>query len=743
MPNADGSVVIATDLDNKTLEKKLSKLTKDIEKLEGSISDSEAKKSPLVQQAEALRARIKAARAEAAQYQKEWMSGVAGADQKQSQAITRAQQLEAEHAGVAAQIDKIDAKLLPAYEKLEGAKQEAGGLAKQLSESSRHSGALDAATKKAQKSMQRLSLRMREVLRSALIFTLISQSLAAFRNWMGKVITANDEASAAVARLKGALLTMVQPLLSVVIPAFVMLVNLLTQLVSIVAQVLAALFGTTLNGAAESAEALNAETEALEGVGSAAKKAGKSLASFDEINKLSSGATGGGGGGGASSGIAPDFSGIEEIAGDRLKNILALVKAIGAGLLAWRIGQALGLGMKEILALFVAIMGAITMVENLFDAWVNSVSWSNLAGALAGLALLAGGLYIAFGSVAAGISLIVGGIALLVTAFHDAYQNGWNLQNLFMSVAGILAAGLGISVLTGSWIPLLIAGIASIVLAVTTAMGQGQVLLQGLQMMLQGFLDFFKGIFTGDITMAISGIQLLCDGLNLAIFAILESLRLALIRFLDWLDEQTNGRLSGIIEAAKGFFNAFFRFVQTGVSSIVGGIKQILSGLIEFIAGVFTGDWNKAWNGIATMFKGIWNMIVGVVEGAINLLIDGVNALIRTFNRAFAVMRALTGFPPVLNTFDYVQLPRLAQGAVIPPNREFLAVLGDQKSGTNIEAPLATIEEAVENVLNRRGGAGGGEQTIILECDKVQFAKLVYKLNQSESKRHGVSLVGV
>ena len=639
-----------------------------------------------------------------------------------------------------AQIDKIDAKLLPAYEKLEGAKQEAGGLAKQLSESSRHSGALDAATKKAQKSMQKLSLRMREVLRSALIFTLISQSLAAFRNWMGKVITANDEASAAVARLKGALLTMVQPLLSVVIPAFVMLVNLLTQLVSIVAQVLAALFGTTLKGAAESAEALNAETEALEGVGGAAKKAGKSLASFDEINKLSSGSSGGGG---ASSGIAPDFSGIEEIAGDRLKNILALVKAIGAGLLAWRIGKALGLGLKEILALFVAIMGAITMVENLFDAWTNGVSWKNLAGALAGLALLAGGLYIAFGSVAAGISLIVGGIALLITAFRDAYLNGWNLQNLFMGIAGILAAGLGISLLTGTWFPLLIAGIASILLAVTTAMGQGGVLLQGLQMMLQGFLDFFKGIFTGDITMAIGGIQLLCDGLNLAIFAILESLKLLLISFLDWLDEQTNGRLSGIIEVAKGFINAFFTFLQTGTSSLVEGIKQILTGLMEFITGVFTADWDKAWRGIATMFKGIWNMIVGVVEGAINLLIDGINFLIRSFNSAFGVMRALTGFPPILNTLDYVELPRLAQGAVIPPNREFLAVLGDQKSGTNIEAPLSTIEEALTNVLNRRGGTGDGGQAIILECDKVQFGKLIYKLNQSESKRHGVSLVGV
>lgn len=740
MPNADGSVVIATDLDNKTTEKKLHKLTKDIEKLESTISDSEAKKSPLVQQAEALQSKIKAARAEAAQFHKEWVAGVAGADQKESGALARAQQLETEHAGVVAQIDKIDAKLLPAYEKLEGAKQEAGGLAKQLSESSRHSGALDAATKKAQKSMQRLSLRMREVLRSALIFTLISQSLAAFRRWMGRVISANDEASASVARLKGALLTMVQPLLSVVIPAFITLVNLLTQLVSIVAQVLASLFGTTLDGAAASAEALNAETEALEGVGGAAKKAGKSLASFDEINKLSSGSSGGGG---ASSGIAPDFSGITAMADEQLKNILALVKAIGAGLLAWRIGKALGLGMKEILALFVAIMGAITMIENLFDAWTNGVSWKNLAGALAGLALLAGGLYIAFGSVAAGISLIVGGIAMLVTAFRDAYQNGWNLQNLFMSIAGILAAGAGIAVLTGSWIPLLIAGIASILLAVTTAMGQGEVLLQGLQMMLQGFLDFFKGIFTGDITMAIGGIQLLCQGLNMAIGAVLESLRLLIISFLDWLDEQTNGRLSGLIEVAKGFFNSFFEFVQTGATSLVQGLQEILTGLLEFITGVFTADWDKAWRGIATMFKGIWNMIVGVVEGAINLLIDGINFLIRSFNKAFGVMRALTGYPPILNTFDYVELPRLAQGAVIPPNREFLAVLGDQKSGTNIEAPLSTIEEALTNVLNRRGGTGGGEQTIILECDKVQFAKLVYKLNQSETKRHGVSLVGV
>ena len=46
-----------------------------------------------------------------------------------------------------------------------------------------------------------------------------------------------------------------------------------------------------------------------------------------------------------------------------------------------------------------------------------------------------------------------------------------------------------------------------------------------------------------------------------------------------------------------------------------------------------------------------------------------------------------------------INIPRLAQGAVIPPNQEFLAVLGDQSNGTNVEAPLSTIQDAVALVL--------------------------------------------
>ena len=109
--------------------------------------------------------------------------------------------------------------------------------------------------------------------------------------------------------MKGALLTLAQPLLNVIIPAFTAFVNVLARIVSAIASVVSALFGTTVEASAEAAENLYNEANAVEGVGSAAKKASKSLASFDEINQLSGSeaSAGGGGGGGASEGIKPIF----------------------------------------------------------------------------------------------------------------------------------------------------------------------------------------------------------------------------------------------------------------------------------------------------------------------------------------------------------------------------------------------------------------------------------------------------
>ena len=90
-----------------------------------------------------------------------------------------------------------------------------------------------------------------------------------------------------------------------------------------------------------------------------------------------------------------------------------------------------------------------------------------------------------------------------------------------------------------------------------------------------------------------------------------------------------------------------------------------------------------------------------------------------------------------------VSLPRLASGAVIPPNREFMAVLGDQKSGTNIETPLATMVQAFKQAINETGGMGGRQITVVMQLDHRELGRAVYNLNNEETQRVGVKLAGV
>lgn len=88
------------------------------------------------------------------------------------------------------------------------------------------------------------------------------------------------------------------------------------------------------------------------------------------------------------------------------------------------------------------------------------------------------------------------------------------------------------------------------------------------------------------------------------------------------------------------------------------------------------------------------------------------------------------------------QIPKLADGAVIAPNKPFLAMLGDQTSGTNIETPLSTMKQAFDESLNERGGvSSGGTLYATLQVDGVTFARLVAPYMDRENVRRGVTLV--
>lgn len=81
------------------------------------------------------------------------------------------------------------------------------------------------------------------------------------------------------------------------------------------------------------------------------------------------------------------------------------------------------------------------------------------------------------------------------------------------------------------------------------------------------------------------------------------------------------------ISAVVGSIGDIIGTVIAIISDVIGGIIKSLGGLLDFLTGVFTGDWEKAWNGIEDFFGGIWDAIWGIVKGTVNLIIDGLNLL--------------------------------------------------------------------------------------------------------------------
>ena len=135
-----------------------------------------------------------------------------------------------------------------------------------------------------------------------------------------------------------------------------------------------------------------------------------------------------------------------------------------------------------------------------------------------------------------------------------------------------------------------------------------------------------------------------------------------------------------------------------------------------------------------------WSM--GVAAAAIVAGIAAITVSIKAAEaRAKTSMSSMsTGMPTgASNRSTSYQIPKLAKGAVIPPNREFLAILGDQTTGTNVEAPLSTIEQALENVMARRGSYGSG--VAVLEIDGREFARILVPYVNGENVRSGMQLI--
>ncbi len=181
-------------------------------------------------------------------------------------------------------------------------------------------------------------------------------------------------------------------------------------------------------------------------------------------------------------------------------------------------------------------------------------------------------------------------------------------------------------------------------------------------------------------------------------------------------------------------------FSQKVAVKLKKSFTDMKNGLVNFFKGI-PDKLKTLLNGAVTVAKKPINMIIGfinkmisAVESMMNTIVNALNSLsFKVPDWVYGIGGKTFGFNIPQQTYN--KIPYLAQGAVIPPNHQFLAVLGDQTSGTNVEAPLATIEDAVQNVLDRNGRIG--DITIRFEGSLAELGRLLKPVIDAENSRIG------
>ncbi len=697
---ADGSIIIDTHIDNKEAQKELASLKKSMQKLSGSLEAKKSQQSAIAQEMhqadaaiEETHQNIKRLEAELKTLQGVDLKNVSsgeylGAQLKipEVQAELERQRAVLEQQGqaadkVAARYDKVSGEVSQITAELEKATDRAGYLAQQVTGVGR--GARQAAkdTGRASREMRKFRRRIIELTKSALLFSVLTKALTVMRNWLGKTVASSEEASAAISALKGSLQGLAAPILNAVIPALIKVVQFLTQIISLIGRGVSALFGMTNKQALESAKNLNEQQEALEGVGGAASDAEKQLASFDEINKLTE--PGGGGGGGADN-LAPTFEEVE--------------------LPEWLEGTANKLA------------DALDRLRTVWDKFKKNPAVQYVFDAIKSF------------------------LKSVAKTSIDGVTNSINVLSSLMEFIDALTTGDPVYIL--DTMLRLLGDIAYLLADPALDLAEWVLSLFGVEVDLEKWWnDKVKPWFTAE-----KHFRLWSDAK--------KGWENGWNDIREWWDN------SGLVKwwrddvkpwFTKARWQQLLQEAKTGVSDGWSEFKTWWNSTIS-------EWWN---NNVAVWFtREKWSSVMGGIKEAFrNSFTDAANAAIGVLNRMIAWINDRLKFNvpqlkwtnPFTGNIDTLweareitiarlpDIPYLAQGAVIPPNREFMAVLGDQKSGTNIETPLSTMVQAFRQALNERGG---GSRTIVLELDRRELGRVTFDVYNEEADRVGVVLGG-
>ena len=562
------------------------------------------------------------------------------------------------------------------------------------------------------KAVGQLGRRLAGIVSGALVFNLISSALRSVVNVMGTTIAKTNGVSTALGKLKGAAATAAAGLASALSPAIIGLLNLLTSLINGFLRLLSLLTGKSISSMKQTAKGINAVGSAAGSTSKQADKAKRSLAGFDEIERLDAKTGSSGGANYNFDHIASPLGGIT----DKLKNFWSTFQTLLApSVAAWS--------------------AAWEQIRNAASAVWPEVQQAALAFWNEGLSPL---LTYLSGTFAPGV----------INAFSEAFAPivGGVASTAIYVLADLFtwACGIGTDAINGVLIPaldLLLQIWQDLMSGIKTAWDTyGQPLMDGVILAFQNLEDLatllWETIVKPILQNLISVLQQLWSS---HLKPLWDDILLLVASVANCLLDLWNNLLAPVAKwiiatfgpAFAEVFNAIADVVGVAVGAIADAIDLavvVLRGLTDFLSAVFRGNWDAAWQAIGNTVSTVWdkmtnaiktavNGIIGFINRMISAVVTGINAVINALNGLSFDLPDIFGGGHVgfnISTLTAPQIPYLAQGAVIPANREFLAVLGDQNHGTNVEAPLDTIKQAVAEVMeDLQAGQMAGFEAVV------------------------------
>ena len=562
------------------------------------------------------------------------------------------------------------------------------------------------------KAVGQLGRRLAGIVSGALVFNLISSALRSVVNVMGTTIAKTNGVSTALGKLKGAAATAAAGLASALSPAIIGLLNLLTSLINGFLRLLSLLTGKSISSMKQTSKGINAVGSAAGSTSKQADKAKRSLAGFDEIERLDAKTGSSGGANYNFDHIASPLGGIT----DKLKNFWSTFQTLLApSVAAWS--------------------AAWEQIRNAASAVWPEVQQAALAFWNEGLSPL---LTYLSGTFAPGV----------INAFSEAFAPivGGVASTAIYVLADLFtwACGIGTDAINGVLIPaldLLLQIWQDLMSGIKTAWDTyGQPLMDGVILAFQNLEDLatllWETIVKPILQNLISVLQQLWSS---HLKPLWDDILLLVASVANCLLDLWNNLLAPVAKwiiatfgpAFAEVFNAIADVVGVAVGAIADAIDLaivVLRGLADFLSAVFRGNWDAAWQAIGNTVSTVWdkmtnaiktavNGIIGFINRMISAVVTGINAVINALNGLSFDLPDIFGGGHVgfnISTLTAPQIPYLAQGAVIPANREFLAVLGDQNHGTNVEAPLDTIKQAVAEVMeDLQAGQMAGFEAVV------------------------------